>query len=70
MAWDFVGHMIHPDNLPSQAVAQRLGSRLVDMVTLPPPMDAAGPTQMWGQTAEDWRQSASSGALRSSASNA
>ncbi|ADG09151.1 N-acetyltransferase [Caulobacter segnis] len=70
LGWDFVGHMIHPDNLPSQAVAQRLGSRLVEMVTLPPPMDAAGPTQMWGQTASDWRQSASSGAFRSSASKA
>lgn len=72
LRWDFVGHMIHPDNLPSQAVAQRLGSRLVEMVNLPPPMDVAGQTQMWGQTAEHWRaaQSPSSDALRSSASNA
>lgn len=70
LGWDFVGHMIHPDNSPSQAVAQRLGSRLVEMVTLPPPMDAAGPTQMWGQTVEAWRQSSSSGAFKSSASNA
>lgn len=48
--------MIHPENLGSQAVAGRIGSRFLEMVALPPPMDVAGPTQMWGQTAEDWRR--------------
>ncbi|HJV41161.1 GNAT family N-acetyltransferase, partial [Caulobacter sp.] len=56
LGWTSVAHMIHPENLGSQAVAGRLGSRLLEMVVLPPPMDVAGPTQMWGQTAEDWRQ--------------
>ena len=51
LGWKTVGHMIHPDNLASQAVAARIGSRFVRMVDLPPPMDAAGPTQMWGQDA-------------------
>lgn len=55
LGWPSVAHMIHPENVGSQAVAQRIGSRLLEMVTLPPPMDVAGPTQMWGQTAEDWR---------------
>ena len=55
LGWTSVAHMIHPDNLASQAVAARLGSRLIRMVDLPPPMDGAGPTQMWGQDARDWR---------------
>lgn len=57
LGWTSVAHMIHPENFGSQAVARRIGSRFLEMVTLPPPMDVAGPTQMWGQTAEDWRRS-------------
>jgi len=51
LGWTTVAHMIHPENLASQAVAARLGSRFLKMVDLPAPMDAAGPTQMWGQDA-------------------
>ena len=71
LGWPMVGHMIHPENAASIAVARRVGSRFLEIVTLPPPMDVAGPTQMWGQTAEDWRaaQSAASGPLKSPASN-
>jgi RimJ/RimL family protein N-acetyltransferase len=54
LGWTFAGHMIHPDNQASQAVARKLGSTLIGEVRLPPPMDAAGPAQMWGQTAEAW----------------
>jgi RimJ/RimL family protein N-acetyltransferase len=55
LGWTSVSHMIHPENVGSHAVATRLGSRFMEMVALPPPMDVAGPTQMWGQTAERWR---------------
>lgn len=70
LSWPSVAHMIHPDNVGSQAVAARLGSRMLEMVNLPAPMDAAGPTQMWGQSADEWRaaQSSSSAPARSAAS--
>lgn len=55
LAWPRVGHMIHPDNAPSKRVAERVGSAFIAEVRLPPPMDVAGPTQMWGQSAAAWR---------------
>lgn len=55
LGWPSVAHMIHPENVGSQAVARRIGSRFLKTVSLPPPMDVAGPTQMWGQTAQAWR---------------
>jgi RimJ/RimL family protein N-acetyltransferase len=55
LAWPRVGHMIHPGNARSKRVAERVGSAFVAEVRLPPPMDAAGPTEMWGQSAEAWR---------------
>jgi RimJ/RimL family protein N-acetyltransferase len=58
LGWPRVGHMIHPENMDSKAVAKRIGSALVREVRLPPPMDVAGPTEMWGQTAETWRAGA------------
>jgi RimJ/RimL family protein N-acetyltransferase len=54
LRWSRVTHMIHPKNTPSQAVARRLGSSLIEAVTLPPPFDVEQ-TQMWGQTSADWR---------------
>ncbi|WP_368670106.1 GNAT family N-acetyltransferase [Phenylobacterium aquaticum] len=51
--WTRVTHMIHPENLGSQAVARRLGGRLLEEVRLPAPFDDH-PTGMWGQTAADW----------------
>lgn len=54
LGWDQATHMIHPDNLGSQAVAKRLGSRLISEVKMPAPFDTT-PTQMWGQTAAEWR---------------
>jgi RimJ/RimL family protein N-acetyltransferase len=52
LRWPRAAHMIHPDNAGSKAVAWRLGSSLIDVVQLPPPMDVVGPTEMWGQSAE------------------
>jgi RimJ/RimL family protein N-acetyltransferase len=54
LGWDRVTHMIHPYNMASQAVAQRLGSAFVEEVRLPAPSDAQM-VQMWGQSASDWR---------------
>lgn len=51
LGWPRVTHMIHPLNVGSKAVAARIGSSLIEHVTLPPPMDAVGPTEMWGQSA-------------------
>lgn len=64
LGWTRVAHMIHPLNLGSKAVAARLGSAMIGNVELPPPMDAAGPTEMWGQTAEAWRARAAASASR------
>jgi RimJ/RimL family protein N-acetyltransferase len=58
LGWPRVAHMIHPDNDGSKAVANRLGSGLIQEVSLPPPMHVAGPTEMWGQSAEAWRRGA------------
>jgi RimJ/RimL family protein N-acetyltransferase len=46
LGWSSAAHLIHPDNLGSQAVATRLGSRFIDMVSMPPPLDKVGKTQM------------------------
>lgn len=43
-----------PDNLASQAVARRLGSRLRGPGRLPAPLDMH-PIEIWGQTCEEWR---------------
>jgi hypothetical protein len=54
LKWPFAAHMIHPDNLGSQAVARRGGSKLISNVRLPPRMNSTGDAQMWGQSAEQW----------------
>jgi RimJ/RimL family protein N-acetyltransferase len=54
LGWDRVVHVIHPDNARSQALAARLGSRLIGPVRLPPPFEAE-PVQLWGQDRAAWR---------------
>lgn len=54
LGWDDVIHCINPANRPSEALAERLGSRLIGPTKLPPPYDAL-PSNKWGQTREDWR---------------
>lgn len=58
LGWPSAAHMIHPDNVGSQAVARRLGSRILRHETLPPPLDVRGPIEIWGQSADEWRSSA------------
>ena len=53
LGWTDIIHCIDKDNLPSQAVAQRLGSSLRGTAMLPAP--ASVEIDIWAQTAEQWR---------------
>ncbi|WP_147652460.1 GNAT family N-acetyltransferase [Vulcaniibacterium gelatinicum] len=64
LGWIEVIHSIAPDNLASQAVARRLGSRLRGPGRLPAPLDSH-PIEIWGQTREEWRARRVLGATRS-----
>jgi RimJ/RimL family protein N-acetyltransferase len=54
LGWTEVIHTISPDNLASQGVARRLGSRNGGPGRLPPPFEEQ-PVDVWGQTHEEWR---------------
>ena len=54
LGWDRVIHSIDPGNIPSQAVAQKLGSRNLGRATLPPPFHEAT-IDIWGQSRDEWR---------------
>ncbi|WP_376087228.1 GNAT family N-acetyltransferase [Roseomonas sp. CCTCC AB2023176] len=49
LGWRDVIHCIRAENLPSRALARRLGSRFLRMDRLPPPHDEAE-IEIWGQT--------------------
>jgi RimJ/RimL family protein N-acetyltransferase len=53
LGWSEVIHTIDPDNAPSRAVAERLGSRFLRMGHLPAPFDID--LQVWGQDRDAWR---------------
>ena len=53
LGWTEVIHCIHPDNLGSARVAQRLGSTLRGPGRMAAPYDHI-PTEIWGQTREEW----------------
>lgn len=53
LGWTEVVHCIAPANIPSQALAARLGSRNRGSGRLPPPYDAY-PHDIWGQTRAAW----------------
>lgn len=55
LGWDRVIHCIAPDNVPSQKVAQRLGSTNLGPGRLPAPLDGH-PVDIWGQTREAWQE--------------
>ncbi len=55
LGWDDIIHCIAPDNPGSAAVAKRLGSANRGPGRLPDP-HAAVRVDIWGQTAEEWRQ--------------
>ena len=54
LGWEEMIHSIAPDNLPSQRVAQKLGSRNRGPGTLPAPY-AADRVDIWGQTRGEWK---------------
>jgi RimJ/RimL family protein N-acetyltransferase len=57
LGWDRIIHCIDPANLPSIALAHRLGSyRQQTNVLLPPPLTAA--VDIYGQTRREWRSRA------------
>ncbi len=53
LGWEDVIHCIDPDNVPSQKVAQRLGSRKRGRGALPPPFEDVA-IEIWGQTRAEW----------------
>lgn len=53
LGWTEVIHSIAPDNVQSQRVAQKLGSRLLGPGRLPPPF-ADARVDLWGQSREEW----------------
>ncbi|MGH7024086.1 MAG: GNAT family N-acetyltransferase [Caulobacteraceae bacterium] len=53
LGWTEVIHCIEDGNTASQNVAKRLGSSLLRVAKLPPPIDAE--IDVWGQTAQEWR---------------
>ena len=54
LGWSEVIHSIHPDNLPSQALARRLGSTLRGPGKLPEPFQDE-PIEIWAQTRPQWQ---------------
>ena len=53
LGWSEVIHAIHEDNLASQGVAKKLGSKLLRRVSMPFPYQEM-PVDAWGQTREEW----------------
>ena len=54
LGWPDVIHSIAPQNVASQRVAQKLGSRLIGPGKLPEPFEN-DPVEIWGQTRDEWR---------------
>ena len=52
LGWTEVIHTIEAANVGSQAVAMRLGSRVLRQAVLPAPMNVA--VDCWGQSREEW----------------
>ena len=54
LGWHEVIHCIHPDNLASQGVARKLGSRNLGRVKMPVPYEDT-PMDAWGQSRREWK---------------
>ena len=54
LGWTEVIHCIDPDNVASQRLAERLGSRNLGSTRLPPPFHELA-IDRWGQSREEWR---------------
>lgn len=53
LGWEEVIHTVAPDNVASQTVARKLGSRNRGPGQLPPPLETL-PVEIWGQTRAEW----------------
>jgi RimJ/RimL family protein N-acetyltransferase len=53
LGWTEVIHSINPDNFPSRALAERLGSRILRQANLPAPYETVV-VDIWGQSREEW----------------
>jgi RimJ/RimL family protein N-acetyltransferase len=53
LGWSNIIHSIAPENLASQRVAQKLGSRNLGPGKMPPPFQDDR-VDIWGQTREEW----------------
>jgi RimJ/RimL family protein N-acetyltransferase len=60
LGWSDIIHSIAPENLASQRVAQKLGSRNRGPGKLPPPYQN-DLVELWGQTSDEWRRHAPRG---------
>ena len=54
LGWTRLVHCIDPANAPSIKVAERIGSRFLEIGRLPEPYHEV-PIQLWGQTADEWK---------------
>ena len=54
LGWTNVIHLVHPDNVRSRRVAERLRSKLQGHARMPAPYDGE-PSEVWGQTGDEWR---------------
>jgi RimJ/RimL family protein N-acetyltransferase len=54
LGWGEVIHCIDPDNTASQALARRLGSRVLRQANMPAPYEHVV-LDVWGQTRDEWR---------------
>jgi RimJ/RimL family protein N-acetyltransferase len=52
LGWVEITHAIEAGNVRSEAVARRLGARVLREAVLPPPLDVLA--QVWGQTRDEW----------------
>ena len=53
LEWTEIVHCINPENAPSQAVARRLGARVLRQAQLPAPLQHEL-VDVWGQTRDEW----------------
>lgn len=56
LGWNEIIHCIDDDNVPSQALAGKLGSRKLRRERMPPPYEDHV-VDIWGQSREDWMAS-------------
>ena len=54
LQWTTVIHLVHPDNIRSRRVAERLGATLQGRTNMPAPY-ATEVADIWGQSREAWR---------------